>query len=78
MKLCKDNIDKLKSDSICDLIIFYRNFSNDKESLTMLMEELANRRKNGEIFDFESKLKEYSKYFEDIKSKIIFSEDQIE
>lgn len=77
MKLSEDDISKLSSNSICELIIFYRNFSKDSESISILMKELSKRRFSGDSFDFESKLKEISKEINDLKNKVIFSEDQI-
>lgn len=78
MKLSDDKIKKLSSNSICELIVVYRNFNFDNSTVDNLMKELSRRRLAGDNFDFESKLNSIVKEIEEIKSKVIFSEDQIE
>lgn len=76
--LSSEEISNLTSNSICELIVLLRKFNKNNTDINNLMQELSKRRECGDSFNFESKLKEISKEIEEINSKMIFSEDQIE
>jgi hypothetical protein len=50
----KKNMPTFTSDKLCQIIVAYRYLKYNKELAVFAMEELSNRRLNGDIFDFES------------------------
>ena len=58
LNVVKLNIPSFASDKLCDMIICDRYFGYNKDVAIFCMEELANRRANGDSFDFETYIKE--------------------
>jgi hypothetical protein len=79
LKISLNEIKNISSEAICSLIIVYRNYAkNDLDTITLLMQELAFRRSNGEIFDFDNKIKDLQKEFNDLSNEYLFSASQVE
>jgi hypothetical protein len=58
----KKSISNVTSIKLCDIVITYKYIGFNKDLAILCMEELSNRRQNGDIFDFESYIDtEYSK-----------------
>lgn len=53
-ELVKANIANYTSQVLCDMIICYRYFKFKEDVALLCMEELAKRRLNGDIFEFEN------------------------
>lgn len=79
LKISLNDIKKINSESICSLIVLYRNLSkNNLDTITMLMQELALRRENGENFDFDSKIKYFQEEHSKLSQEYLFSASQVE
>jgi len=78
LKISSEDLKKLKNEAICHLIILNRNYSNNLDLVSQLMEELSLRRKNGDLFDYEECLKELKKEFDSYNNNYLFHVDQVE
>lgn len=79
LKISLNDLKKINSEAICSLIVLYRNLSkNNLDTITMLMEELALRRSNGEKFDFDSKIKSLQEEHNLLSQEYLFSASQVE
>lgn len=79
LKISLNDVKKINSESICSLIVLYRNLSkNNLDTITMLMQELALRRENGEKFDFDSKIKSLQEEHNKLSQEYLFSASQVE
>lgn len=65
LNLIKKNIDQYNSQRLCEMVVCHRYLGLTPELSIICMEELAKRRVNGDVFDFENyieiKLKELPK-----------------
>lgn len=59
MDQIKDKINSFSSEKLCAIIVCNRYLHSNEEAAILAMEELANRRKNGDNFQFESVIEEY-------------------
>ena len=70
-KEIKDQVPTFTSVKLCDLIILYRYLGLYKALYTASMEELAQRRINGDDFDFETYIDDNLKDLPEIKINIL-------
>lgn len=61
LDLIKSKIPSHNSQKLCEMIVCTRYFGLNPDLDIYCMEELAKRRINGDIFDFESKIEEIGK-----------------
>jgi hypothetical protein len=54
LKVIKNNLVNYNSHKLCEMIACHRYLGFNQEVAIMCMEELSNRRVNGDSFDFES------------------------
>lgn len=57
----KKNIPAMSQDKLCEIIVCFRYLGFMQEESVLAMEELANRRANGEVFNFEERIEELTK-----------------
>ena len=61
MDLIKSNVPQYTNEKLCEMIVCDRYFGFDQEISSVCMAELANRRVDGNHFDFESYIYKISK-----------------
>lgn len=57
----KKNVPKMTDERLCEIIVSFRYLGIMQDESILAMEELANRRENGQVFDFENRINELSK-----------------
>lgn len=66
----EESIPNFSSEKLCSLIASNRYLKFNEEVEKMAMIELAKRRSNGEVYDFENKIQEMSKSFVPLNTKL--------
>ena len=63
LELIKTNIPQYSNEKLCEMIACDRYFGFEQKISALCMEELAQRRINGDVFDFESYIDQVQKEF---------------
>jgi len=66
----KENVKQFSSDKLCDIIVSHRYLGFNEEAAIVCMEELSNRRNNGDTFLFEQIIDEKQKELPEINFSI--------
>lgn len=67
MKDLEENIKSFTNEKLCEIVISSRYLNTLQFSAILCMEELANRRVNGDVFNFEEYIENESKQLPDFK-----------
>lgn len=66
----KINVKQFSSDKLCDIIVSHRYLGFNEDAAIICMEELADRRKNGDSFHFESVIDDKQKELPEINFSV--------
>jgi hypothetical protein len=58
LDIIKNNIPKFSSEKLCEMVVSDRYLGFNREAAILCMQELSNRRINGDVFNFEDYIEE--------------------
>lgn len=79
LKISCNEAKKLDSNALCSLLVLIRTVNKkDMDNISVIMNELSDRRSNGDLFNFEEYILKLENDYKDLNNQYLFNTNQVE